>query len=46
MTGAPTVTLLTAAAFPPRPVFSRPLSHPELTGAVRRAATAVGYRLL
>ncbi len=48
MTGAPTVTLFTTAAdaFPPRPVFSRPLSHPELAGAVRRAAATVGYRLL
>lgn len=48
MTGQPTVALFTSAAdaFPRRPAFSRPLSTPALQGALRQAATDIGYRVV
>ena len=48
MTGRPMIVLFTTAAnsFPTRPSFSRPLTTPALTRPLRRAATAIGYRIV
>jgi len=45
MTGAPAVTLWTAAAlaFPAAPDFSRPLADPGLRGWISVAAAGIGY---
>ncbi|MEO7059452.1 MAG: RES family NAD+ phosphorylase [Lapillicoccus sp.] len=47
MTGAPTVTLFTAAAdaFPHRPAFSRTLTTPGLRLTLDDAARRIGYRI-
>lgn len=47
MTGAPTVTLFSAASdtFPAHPAFSRPLTTPALRPALDVAARQVGYRI-
>jgi RES domain-containing protein len=48
MTGEPEIALFTAAAdtFPPRPLFSRPLSDPGTRGWVAAAAEQIGYDLI
>jgi len=48
MNGQPEITLFTAAAdaFPPRPLFSRPLSDPGTRGWITAAAEQIGYDVI